>query len=91
MGSLFQTTMQVNTWASLALLVLMAPSFSFPGAPAALETAMRFIPTYYFVEALKLSMAGTSSLRMWGYSAIVVALTFVTFFAVTWALRREQN
>jgi len=91
MGSLFQTTMQVNTWASLALLVLIAPSFSFPGAPAALETAMRFIPTYYFVEALKLSMAGTSSLRMWGYSAVVLALTFVTFFAVTWALRREQN
>ena len=91
MGSLFQTTMQVNTWASLALLVLIAPSFSFPGAPVALETAMRFIPTYYFVEALKLSMAGTSSLRMWGYSAVVLALTFVTLFAVTWTLRREQN
>ena len=91
MGSLFQTTMQVNTWASLVLLVLIAPSFSFPGAPAALETAMRFIPTYYFVETLKLSMAGTNSLRMWVYSAIVVALTFITFFSVTRALRREQS
>jgi ABC-type Na+ efflux pump permease subunit len=91
MGSLFQTTMQVNTWASLALLVLIAPSFSFPGAPAVLEKGMRFIPTYYFVEALKLSMSGTSSLRMWVYSAVVLALTFVTFFAVTRALRREQN
>lgn len=91
MGSLFQTTMQVNTWASLALLVLLAPSFPFPGSPTVLEAAMHFIPTYYFVEALKLSLAGTSSLRLWGHLAVVLACTFVAFFAVTWALRREQN
>ena len=90
MGSLFQTTMQVNTWASLALLVLIAPSFSFPGSPLVLQPAMRFIPTYYFVESLKLSLAGTSSLRMWGHLAVVLGCTFVAFFAVTWALRREQ-
>ena len=91
MGSLFQTTMQVNTWASIALLVLIAPSFPFPGSPAMLETAMHFIPTYYFAEALKLSLAGTSSLRLWGHLAVVLACTFAAFFAVTWALRREQN
>jgi ABC-2 type transport system permease protein len=91
MGSLFQTTMQVNTWASLALLVVMAPSFPFPGSPAALETAMYFIPTYYFVEALQLSLAGTSQPRMWGHLAVVLACIVVSFFAVTWALRREQN
>ncbi|HKV35301.1 MAG TPA: ABC transporter permease [Pyrinomonadaceae bacterium] len=91
MGSLFKTTMQINTWASLALLVLITPSFPFPGSPAVLDTAMRFIPTYYFVEALKMSLAGTSSPRLWIYLAVVLALTFVTFFAVTWAMRREQN
>lgn len=91
MGSLFQTTMQVNTWASLALLVLIAPSFPFPGSPAVLETAMRFIPTYYFAEALKLSLAGTSSPQMLGHLAVVVGCIFVAFFAVTWALRREQS
>ena len=91
MGSLFQTTMQVNTWASLALLVLMAPSFTIPGAPPMLETAMRFIPTYYFVEALKLALAGTASLRMWGYLGVVLACIFVACLAMTWALRREQN
>lgn len=91
MGSLFQTTMQVNTWASLVLLVLMAPSFPVPGSPAVLETAMRFIPTYYFVEALKLSLAGTSGTPLWGHLAVVVGCIFVAFFAVTWALRREQN
>lgn len=91
MGSLFQTTMQVNTWASLALLVVIAPSISLPASPEVLEAAMRFIPTYYFVEALKLSLAGTSSLRMWGHLAVVLACTFVAFFAVTWAMRREQD
>ena len=91
MGSLFQTNMQVNTWASLVLLLLMAPSFTIPGAPAMLETAMRFIPTYYFVEALKLALAGTASLRMWGYLGVVLACIFVACLAMTWALRREQN
>ena len=91
LGSVFQTTMQINTWASLVLMVLIAPSFPFPGAPKVLETAMRFIPTYYFIEALKLSLAGTASPRMWGYLAVVLGCTVVTFFAVTWAMRRGQN
>ena len=91
MGSIFQTTMQINTWASLALLVLIAPSFPIPGSARILDAAMYFIPTYYFVEALKLSLAGTGSPRMWGYLAVVLGCTVVAFFAVTWALRREQN
>lgn len=91
MGSLFQTTMQVNTWASLVLLVLLVPSFPVPGSPAMLDAAMYVIPTYYFVEALKLSLAGTSSARLWGHLAVVLTCTVVAFFAVTWALRREQN
>ena len=91
MGSLFKNTMQVNTWASVALLVLLAPAFPVPGSPAALETAMGFLPTYYVIEALKLSLAGDTSARLWGHLAIVLACTFIAFFAGTWALRREQN
>lgn len=91
MGSLFQTTMQVNTWASLVLLVLLAPSFPLPGSPAVLEAAMYAIPTYYFVEALQLSLAGSGSPRIWAHLAVVLGCTVVTFFAVIWALRREQN
>ncbi|MGI9064983.1 MAG: ABC transporter permease [Pyrinomonadaceae bacterium] len=91
MGSLFQNTMQVNTWASLVLLLLLAPSFPSPGMPAALETAMRFIPTYYFIEALKLSLAGTASSRIWVHLAVVLVSTLLAFFAATWALRRKQN
>lgn len=91
MGSLFQNTMQVNTWASLVLVALLAPSFPVPGAPATLETAMRFIPTYYFIDALKLSLAGNASTRLWGDWGVVLTCTLLAFFAATWALRREQN
>ncbi len=91
MGSLFQNIMQVNTWASLVVFVLLAPSFPSLGLPAALETGMRIIPTYYFVEGLKLSLAGTGSARLWGHLAIVLACTVLTFAAAMWALRREAN
>jgi ABC-2 type transport system permease protein len=91
MGSLFQNTMQVNTWAGLVLFVLLTPSFVSPGQTPALETAMRFIPTYYFIEALKLSLAGTASSRIWGHLAVVIACTLLAFSAATWALRRAQN
>ena len=91
MGSLFQNIMQVNTWASLVLFLLLAPSFPSLGLPAALETAMHFIPTYYFVEAVKLSLAGAGSARVWGDLVIVLACTVLAFFAAIWALRREKN
>lgn len=91
MGSIFQSTMQVNTWASIALLVLIAPSFPFPNSPAVLESAMRLVPTYYFVEALQLSLAGNRSSRLWVHLAVVLACTFIAFLAATRALRREQN
>jgi ABC-type multidrug transport system permease subunit len=91
MGSLFQSTMQVNTWASLVLILLLAPSFPFPSSSAVLETAMRFIPTYYFIEALKLSLGGTASSRIWMHLFVVTACTLVALSAATWALRREQN
>ena len=91
MGSLFQNTMQVNTWASLVLFALLTPAFPAPGLPAALETAMRLIPSYYFIEALKLSLAGTASPGIWADLAVVLACTLLAFSAATWALRRERN
>ena len=91
MGSLFQTTMQVNTWASLVLIVLLAPSFPLPGSSAVIDAAMYLVPTYYFVEALQLSLAGSTSPRIWIHLAVVLVCTFVAFVAGTWALLREQN
>jgi ABC-2 type transport system permease protein len=92
MGSLFQNTMQVNTWASLVLMVLIAPSFPMPGGlSATLDTASRLIPTYYLVEALKLSLAGTASAKLWGNLAVVLGFTVLALFAATWGLRRRLN
>ena len=91
MGSIFRTTMQVNTWASVVLLVLLAPTFPVPGAPAMLNGAMRVIPSYYFVEALESSLSGGASTRFWVQLSVVAACTVVAFVAGVWALRREQN
>lgn len=91
MGALFKNSMQVNTWASGVLLLLMAPSFPSMGMPAAVESAARLIPTHYFVEALRLASAGTNSVRLWWHLAAVLGFTLLAFFAATWALRRAQN
>lgn len=91
MGSLLNNTMQVNTWASSVLLVLLAPSFPSLGLPASIDTAMRFIPTYYLTEALKLCLVGSASARIWGHLGVVLGCTVVAFLAATWALRRQQN
>ena len=90
MGSLLNNTMQVNTWASSVLILLLAPSFPSLGLPGAIDTAMRLIPTYYLTEALKLSLAGGSSSRIWGHLAVVAGCTVLAFFAAAWALRRRQ-
>ena len=88
-GSLLNNTMQVNTWASIVLIVLLAPSFPSIGITAWFDKAMRFIPTYYLSEALKLSMAGTASSQLWMYLAVLLGCTFVVFFAAAWALHRR--
>lgn len=90
MGSLFDTTMQVNTWASSVLLILLIPSFPSLGLPAALDTAMRVIPTYYLTEALKLSLAGSASSRIWGHLGVILSCTVIAFVAAVWALHRRR-
>ena len=82
--------MQVNTWAGTVLIVLMAPSFPTFGLPAVVDTAMRFVPTYYLVKALEVSMTGNATARVWGYLAIVLGCTAVAFIAAVWALRRRN-
>lgn len=89
MGALLNNTMQVNTWASSVLIVLLVPSFPSLALPAAVDTAMRLIPTYYLTEALKLSLAGSTLSRIWSHLAVVLVCSLITFAAATWALRRH--
>jgi ABC-2 type transport system permease protein len=91
MGSVFQNTMQVNTWAGLILFVLMAPSFPSFRLPEIVDRVMVFVPTHYFVEALRLASSGTPSSRIWGHLGVLLASTVVAFAAAVWGLRRQQN
>jgi ABC-2 type transport system permease protein len=88
-GGLLNNTMQVNTWASLVLIVLLAPSFPSIGIAGWFDRAMRVIPTYYLSEALKLSMTGNVSSQLWIYLAVLLGCTVVVFFAAVWALHRR--
>ncbi len=89
-GSVLKNTMQVNTWASVVLILLMAPSFPSIGITGWFDKAMRLIPTYYLSEALKLSMAGTVSSQLWMYLAVLLGCTVIVFIAAAWALRRRS-
>jgi ABC-2 type transport system permease protein len=89
MGSLLNNTMQVNTWASSVLILLLAPSFPSLALPGVLDTAMRFVPTYYVTEALNMSMTGNISSRIWVHLAVVLGCTVVAFLAAAWALNRR--
>ena len=89
MGSALKNTMQVNTWASFILIILLAPSFPSIGISGYVDKAMRLVPTYYLNEALKMSMTGTVSSRFWIQLAVLLGCTLITFFAASWALHRR--
>jgi len=89
-GSVLKNTMQVNTWAGLILILLLAPSMPLVGLSGWFDKSMRIIPTYYLSEALKLSIAGTISSQLWIYLAVLVVCTVVVFFAAAWALHRRN-
>ena len=91
MGSFLQNTMQLNTWAGMAILLLIAPSLPTPGLPKILDIAISLVPTYHLAEALKDSLAGTTSLRTWGQLAVVSACTLIAFFVAILGLRRQQS
>jgi len=91
MGSLFQNAHQVNTWSSIILLVLIAPSWiGLVGPATLLEVFLRLIPTYYMTHAMGLSLAGKATFALvWGDMAILVGCIAVVFIAVVWAIKRE--
>jgi ABC-type multidrug transport system permease subunit len=88
-GSLLKNTMQVNTWASFVLIVLMAPSFPMIGITEWFDKVMRVIPTYYLSEALRLAMAGTVTSQLWIYLVVMLGCTTVVFAGAAWALHRR--
>lgn len=92
MGSLLHTTMQINTWSSLIILILLAPSWlGVIRLPAAVDAVMRAVPTYYLVRLLEDSLSGRTmaadgAMRL----AILAGGTAAVFAAVVWAMRRQE-
>jgi ABC-2 type transport system permease protein len=91
MGSLLNNTMQVNTWASSVLIVLLVPSFPSLGLPAAVDTAMRLIPTYYLNEAFKLALVGGVSSQIWVHLTVVFLCAVAAFSGAALFLRRRNG
>jgi ABC-type Na+ efflux pump permease subunit len=93
MGSLLRTTMQINTWSTIVVMVLLAPSWlGVVTLPAFLDTFVRFIPTYYLAKILEQSLAGRATLAdSVSHLAVIAAGAAVTFAIVVWVLRRQEN
>lgn len=91
LGALFDNAMQLNTWGTVPIMLLLLPSFfpaSFVPFPA-LQTFLRLIPTHYLVDTLNLSLAGVASIaQVWGNLAILLGSALAGFVAVIWVLRR---
>jgi ABC-2 type transport system permease protein len=93
MGSIFQTTMQVNTWSSIILLLLLLPTwFTVLQMPSAVYTIIRLIPTYYLADLLNRSLAG-GALPSAGIVdlGVLLASLIVIFGLVIWSLRRQEK
>jgi ABC-2 type transport system permease protein len=93
MGGIFRTTVQVNTWSSIVMLLLLMPSWlTVLPVPRVLETIFRFIPTFYMVEPLQLALVGEATLaKVWLNLLILAGCVAVSFVAVVWTLRREDR
>jgi len=94
LGTFFRNAMQLNTWVTVPVVLLMLPSWISTGQvpPPVLGAVMRLIPTYYLVDTLNLSLAGEASIaQVWGNLAILFGSTIIAFVAAVWALRRERK
>jgi ABC-type Na+ efflux pump permease subunit len=91
-GSLLHTTMQINTWSPIIVLVLLAPSWlGVIRLPAAVDAVMRAVPTYYLVRLLEDSLGGRTTAANGAMQfAILAGGTAVAFAAVVWAVRRQE-
>ncbi len=93
LGGFLHTTMQVNTWSTVLLLILLVPSWVvILDLPTPLQVVIQLIPTHYLVHALELSLAGGATLALVGLDLAVVLGSAVLLLAlVAWRLRRAES
>jgi ABC-2 type transport system permease protein len=93
MGSVFQTMMQVNTWSSIIMLVILSPTwFTVFQLPPLLNAIVRVIPTFYLADLINLSLSDrvTFSAGLLDFSVLLGSL-ILTFGLVIWILRRQES
>jgi ABC-2 type transport system permease protein len=93
MGSIFQTTMQVNTWSSIILMVLLLPTwFTVIQIPPAINTTIRLIPTYYLADLLSQSLSD-AAIRTTAFIdfGVLTASVSLMYGLVIWILRRQET
>jgi ABC-2 type transport system permease protein len=93
MGTLLHTMMQINTWSTIIMMLLLAPSWlSVLQPPAPIDTIIRLVPTFYLVEVLNQSLIGgvTFSFAAWRLGLIALG-TLVLFGLVIWVMRRQET
>jgi ABC-2 type transport system permease protein len=92
LGTFFQNSTQVNTWASLVLVILLVPGFgTMFQLPAILETGLHIIPTFYLMDALNITLAGNNLISIWVDIAILFGSIAAVFALVAWSLQRRSN
>jgi ABC-2 type transport system permease protein len=92
MGSLMSTMMQINTWSTIVMMLLLAPSWlGVLRLPAFLDALLRVIPTYYLVAVFYQSFGRHNDpTGAIGNLAIVAACMAVAFGIVVWLIRRQE-
>jgi len=93
MGSMFQTTMQVNTWSSIFLLLLLLPTwFTVIQIPPAVNFVVRLIPTYYLADLVNQSLSNTVTLSAGGIDlGVLLASLILIYGLVIWILMRQET
>jgi len=92
-GGLFKTQQQVNTWSGVILLALLAPAFTIGmPTPAAVNTALAFIPTAQTFRLIANAFAGRALYpHEWLSYAVLLAWAVGAYGLLWWRLSRQEE
>lgn len=92
-GSVLNTVMQVNTWGTILLFVLIIPGyFGAFSVSSSLESIMRLVPTYHMLSALSQTLQGPTPIAQVAVNLLVMVGFIVACFAgLVWTLRRQTR
>jgi ABC-2 type transport system permease protein len=92
LGGLVQTTAQLNTWATVVIVLLFLPgSGRLPGLPDSMGAVRLLVPTNYMTRLVQMGLAGDASpSAVWRDAALLAGSVVLVFSAAVRTLRRER-